>query len=284
MKGGFMKKLKAFFTLFALLVSFGSMFTVYAQPSPSIEIPVLTSISFQNAKIEGEFNSNVFNYDLFLENSNVTPVLESYTIKGDANLFINYNYDDTNHQTSVSATLEYDAGSLIYTFEYLNPSVFDINGETALEAVECHYGEIVPKISEDVTSYKLYIPSDLTQIHLSPVTKDINAYCAPVDMALTTEQEPTILLTVTASDKTVQNYSFKIKRVDKTMAQVAEEMKQPDYVSFVKGERFYEQTAFIIAVAAVCGGAIIVFVLFAITRRVTVNVFDKDEKNFYSDT
>lgn len=250
--------------------------------APAVDIPVLTSIQFKNGRINQPFDPSVFTYSLTLENNQVAPTLESYTMDGSANIFITYVYDSANHQTGVRATLEYAAGSVIYTFTYSNPAPVVINSENRLSAVSCILGEIKPAVNSRDTSYKLYIPKDLTTIRLMPVPADIHAYCAPVEMLLSEDQEPVISMTVTASDGSSRAYSFKVKRVDKTVAQVLLEMQAPDYVSFVEGTEFYEQQPFLVLLGASACGIAVLAVLFFCTRRITANVYDPEEKSFYS--
>lgn len=241
------------------------------------DIPQLKSISFTGATIEGEFKSDVYEYELVLDNSSVSPQLSDYFIDGDGNLFVTYQYDDTNHQTAVVVTLGYSSGSAIYTFNYKNPVEYVKNSENHLESITCTMGEVSPEINDNDTSYKLYIPKDLTELHITPVTRDPNAYCPPVDMKLAKDQEPTLTLTVTASDGSVRMYELKVRRVNKTVAEV----KADPGASLVAGTRFYQQEPFIITVGAVGGGIIVIFLLFRLTRRITMNVYDSEEPDFY---
>lgn len=244
--------------------------------------PSLVSISFKNAKIDRTFNEDIHEYTITLEDSSAPPTLESYSITGNANIFVNYVYDETNHQIGLTATLQYDAGSSIYNFTYSNPAAYTVSSNCRLASIYTVFGELSPKINEKDTSYKLYIPSDLTELKITPVTSDINAYCAPVELILSEEQTPKITLTCTASDGTRCNYTLDIKRVDKTTEQVEAEMQQPDYVSFVEGTRLFERPEFIIAVSCAGGGIIVILILFAVTKRIAINPYDKDEKPFYS--
>ena len=95
---------------------------------------------------------------------------------GEGNLFVTYDTDSTNHQTAVVVTLSYDTGSAKYTFTYKNAAAYVKNSENHLDSITCTLGELVPEMNEDDTTYKLYIPGDLTSLMITPVTKDINAY------------------------------------------------------------------------------------------------------------
>lgn len=244
--------------------------------------PVLVDISFKNAKIDSTFNHNVQEYSITLKDNTATPTLDGYALKGDADLFINYLYDETNHQTGLTATLQYDTGSKIYTFTYSNPAAYIQNSNNQLSSIYSPYSELSPAVNESDTVYKLYIPSDLTELTITPVTSDINAYCAPVTLKLSADQTPKITLTCTASDGSKKDYSINIKRVNKTTEQVKAEMQQPDYVSFVEGTRLFEKPEFIMIVCTVAGGLILIMIMFAVTKRIAVNPYDKEEKPFYS--
>ena len=173
-------------------------------PAFAAQAPVLERIAFSGATIVGQFKSDVYQYQLVLDNAAVSPKLKSYKVQGEGNLFVTYDTDSTNHQTAVVVTLSYDTGSAKYTFTYKNAAAYVKNSENHLDSITCTLGELVPEMNEDDTTYKLYIPGDLTSLMITPVTKDINAYCAPVEMTLAPEQEIDLTLPVTASDGQVR--------------------------------------------------------------------------------
>lgn len=247
------------------------------------EAPELVSISFKNAEIDGKFDPDVLEYGLILDNNESSPTLESYSINGNADIFVTYTYDETNHQTGLTATLEYEWGSTIYNFSYKNAQKYSKNSNNLLTAIYCTYGELSPALNDEETEYKLYIPSDITELTITPVTSDIQAFCAPVELTLNNKQAPKITLTCTASDGSKREYHLSIKRVDKTTSQVKAEMAQPGYTSFVDGTRFYQKPEFIIAVCAAAAGIILITALFVITRRIAVNPYDMEEQPFFSE-
>lgn len=263
--------------VFSLLCA--TWFPAFADES----IPTLKSIRFNNASVDGGFKSDVREFGLTLEDNTVSPTLKSYEINGDAKIFVNYLYDSTQHPVGIEVKLEFSSGSVIYNFRYTNPAEYTTNSDNMLTSIYCQYGEISPALNEDDTVYKMYIPSDLTQLIITPVTRDINAYCAPVELKLDDNQEPKITLICIASDGTSKReYTVKTVRVEKTLEQVKAEMAQPDYTSFVEGTRFYERPEVVITAAASAGGIMLIFIMYKITRRITVNPYDKDEKPFYS--
>lgn len=256
--------------------------TIFAAEAPLSNAPYLKDISFSNADIDGGFRQGETFFTLTLKDPSESAQLEKYSINGNANLFVTYNYDDANHQTGIVVTLTFSSGSVIYTFNYSNAESYKVSSNANLSNISCEYGEVQPQINSSDTAYKLYIPSDLTELNITPVTEDINAYCAVLPLELRVGQEAEIPLTVTASDGSTKKYTFKIKRVNKTIDEVKAEMAQPDFTSFVEGEFFYQKPVFIIAVGAAAGGLITVIILAAIIKRITVNPYDEDEKPFYS--
>ena len=249
---------------------------------PLTSVPYLETIAFNNAEIDGGFQKNKTLYTITLDESSVSPTLKSYDINGDADIFVTYNYDGLNHQTGVIVTLAFESGSVIYTFNYSNVMEFSVSNNANLSALACEYAEVQPAINAVETSYKLYIPYDLTELNITPVTEDINAHCDPLSIEINRDQEPELSFTVSASDGTTKNYGFKVRRVDRTMDEVKAEKSRPDFISFVEGELFYQRPVFIISACAVCGGLLIIFLLAIITKRITVNPYDSDEKEFYS--
>lgn len=243
--------------------------------------PTLTAISFKNAAIDGGFKSDVHNYTITLSDNTASPTLENYEISGEANIFVNYKYDTSNHATGLTVTIEYSTGSKIYDFTYSNPASFDKNSNNILSEIVVPYGELMPKLNDNDTSYTLYIPSDLTTLTITPVTSDIHAYCAGFEFELLNDQLPTITLPCIASNGSERMYTLNVKRVDKTIEQIDLEMKQPGYTSFVEGTRPFEKPEFIITLCSVIGGIIIIALLVKITKRIAINPYDADEKPFY---
>ncbi len=247
-----------------------------------MEVPTLASISFKNATINQPFDSYRTQYTVTLDNPEMTPTLNEYKINGDANIFVTYNTDDTKHQTGIIATLEYYGGTTVYTFDYANAEHYSINSENRLADVDCYLGEGYPAINDKDTDYKLFIPSDMDSIRLTAVTKDINAYCdAPDEIALSSDQEPTIMLTVTASDSGTRTYKFKVKRLKQNCQQVEAEINQPGFKSLVEGRLYYQQPIFFIAIISVMAGIILLTLMVLLAKRLTVKPDDEEEPIFF---
>lgn len=259
----------------------GSIFANAAE-APIKNAPYLENISFSNADIDGGFRMDETRFTLTLKNPNQSAALQSYSVNGSANVLSTYQYDDANRQTGIIVTLEFDSGSVIYTFTYSNAPEYSVNSNANLADINCEYGEVRPEINSEDTAYKLYVPNDLTEINITPVTQDINATATSMPVTLREGQETEIPITVTASDGSTKKYIFDIIRVNKTTEEVKAEMAQPGYVSFVAGERFYEQPVFAVTVGAVAGGLIVILIIAAIVKRVAANPYDTEEKEFYS--
>ena len=246
--------------------------------------PVLLDIGFKNAHLDSKFDPDIFEYTITLDDNTVTPTLESYALAGDANIFITYDSDETNHKTGLTATIEYETGSKKYIFKYSNPPQYIVTGNCNLSDIYVFCGEVYPKLNSEDTSYKLYIPCDMTTLRISPSTEDINAYCVNTthEITLLPNQTFTVTIKCIASDGSEKDYTFDIKRSHKTTEEVKNEMSQKGYASLVEGTRLYEKPEFILTLVCVIGGVAVILVLYRLTKRIAINPYDKDEKPFYS--
>lgn len=270
----------------SLLLLLAVLFSILSSNGSALcaeNTPVLKSISFDNAVIDGAFSEDTLNYSITLTDNSITPSLSSYEIEGDGELFVTYTYDDFGIQTGILATLNYENGSTIYTFSYSNPAVSEKSSDNFLTDIYCSLGEIFPKINKEDTKYTLYIPSDLTELTLTPVTSDTNASCPPLQLTLSEDQTPVITLKCTASDGSEREYSLEIKRVDKTAAQVKEEMAQEGYTSFVEEKKLYNNPDFLIIMLCAAAGILIIVILRKATIRMIANPYDEKEKPFYKE-
>lgn len=284
-----MKMKRGFSIIFAAVLSLGALlagFSVSAAESPGNSImqntPYLESISFNNAEIDGGFSEGKTKFTVTLKDPAVSPTLRDYSVNGSTRLFVKYNYDETKRQTGISVTLEFESGSVIYTFDYSNAKEFEVTGNANLADLTCDYGEVIPAVNDEDADYKLYIPSDLNLLKLTPVTQDVNASCAPLEITLNETQQPEISFTVMASNGNTRHYTFHILRVNKTLEEVKKEMESPDFVTFVTNEKFYQKPAFIISVSSAAAAVVIIAVLAAVIKRVTLSPYDREEKDFYA--
>lgn len=276
-----MKKLTA--ALLGAIMMMAAPFCVHAAEAPIQNPPYLESIAFNNAQIDGGFRTGETYFTVTLDDPRKNVSLKSYTLSGDANVTVAYTQDEAQKKTGLTVTLLFDSGSVIYTFDYTNPPQYTISSNANLEDISCSLAEVRPQINGDDTAYKLYIPSDLTELTITPVTQDVNASAAPVMLTLHDGQEPEIPITVTASDGSTKKYTFDVKRVDKTCDEIKALMAQPDFESFVEGERFYEQPEFAVAAASAAGGLALIIIIAALVRRFAANPYDAEEKSFYSE-
>ena len=244
--------------------------------------PYLESITFGNAEIDGGFSASKTNFSLTLADPSVSPTLKSYEISGEAKIFVTYNRDDIGRQTGITVTLNFDSGSIKYTFDYANAQEYAVTSNANLAALTCDLAEVQPAINGEDISYRLYIPSDLTQLVITPVTEDVNARCEPLNMEINESQQPELSFTVVASDGSTKNYKFKVRRVDKTVEEVKAEMEAEDYITFVSNEKFYQKPLFMIIVGSTAVGIMIIALLAAVVKRATINPYDKEEKSFYA--
>ena len=269
--------------LLVLLCFFG--ITAYAEDGGVYEkpqTPQLVSISFKNGTVNEKFSSEVYDYTLKLENPKISPTLKDFKIDGRADLFINYITDEANHQTGVSATLEYENGSTKYNFIYTNAATYEVNSNNQLLELRGTNVEVYPKINRRTTHYKLYIPSDMTVLRLTGVTRDVSAFCViPYEIEIALDQEPEIPVTVTASNGKTRLYTFDVKRVDKTTAEVEYLMSQKDFKTLAEDEQFYRKPMFYIIVLSVALGLLFIILLFDLMRRISLKVGDDDETEFF---
>ncbi len=279
-----MKKLFfAALLLFALL-SFNVLADVPAVSSEqeTQQIPTLTSISFKNAKIEGEFSPVVNEYNLILDDPAVTPTLEDFTTDGTANLFVNYELDNAHHQTGICVTLEFDSGSTIYNFKYKNAFVYSVNSNNTLLDLTGNAVEVYPEINSKLSNYRLYIPKDMTVLNLSAVTEDVSAYCnVPEEIEIALDQSPVIPITVTASNGETRLYKFTVKRVDKTTEEVQRLMRSDGFKTLAEDELFYRNPAFWVAALSALAGIFIIMLIVSAAKRISVKAEDEDEKAFF---
>lgn len=283
-----MKIKKLFSLIFALITAvccLSASFSAFAEEEnqllPLSNVPYLETISFNNAEIDGGFRKNKTMYTITLENPSVSPTLKGLHVQGDANVFVTYGYDGLNHQNAIIVTLSFENGSVIYTFNYSNVVEFTLSSNANLLDLACEYGEVQPAINDTDTEYKLYIPKDLTQLDITPVTQDINAHCDPLSVEINSTQQPALSVTVLASDGTTKKYTFQVRRIEKTMEEVKAEKNNPAFISFVDGELFYQKPIFSFICIAAAAGLIVILIAAKIARRITVNVYDREEKPFY---
>ena len=223
-----------------------------------VEVPVLKSVSFNNAQLEGDFSSEKFEYDILLDSSQKTPTLKSYDVTDGASLV--FKQENGDGEKGISIEVKKDSIGSTYFFKYdYGKNEPEINSNNNLLALNCALGEVYPKINSHDTTYSLYVPDDMTSIKLEAVSEDANAVCNLAGIiTLNKNQTPVIPVTVTASDGSVKEYSFTVKRLNKSSEQVRQEMQSEDFTSLVKGELFHQKPEFKIIIACTVIGIIII--------------------------
>lgn len=275
---------KAVSAIFLCLV-FLILLLPFSAAAAVTETPQLKNISFKNAVVTEKFSPSKHRYSLILDNEAVTPTLDSYDVEGDANLFVNYVYDNARHQTGVKVTLEFENGSLIYDFAYQNVQFKNQSSNNYLKSVMCNLGVVYPEINEDTSDYIIYIPKDLTVLDMSAATSDIGAYCdVPTQILLTSEQELDIPLVVTASNGDKRVYSFSVKRTDKSSKYFTDAIAQGKTEKLVKNEMLYQRPEFMIIIFGTVAVFVLLYVLVNVGKRYTIEIGDSDEQEFFTTT
>lgn len=150
-----------------------------------------------------------------------------------------------------------------------------------LKSIEVSCGVLDPKFDESKTKYTLYIPSDLTQIVITPTPKNENAKANKIDLTLGAKQEPEITVICTSGNNE-KKYTVQIKRIDKTTSEIENEIKQNGYAVYVTKQKFYQRTDFLVCTGAVLIGCFVLAVLYLIFKKKLINPYDENEKPFYS--
>lgn len=248
----------------------------------TVEAPSLKSISFNGATIVESFSPLRFEYQIKLDDSNVSPTLEKYEISSGAEIFVTKTTDTAGHQNGVNVEVKNANVSANYAFFYVFDKPQKITSNCYLASFECVLGEVYPSLNENDTNYTLYVPNDLTELQLSAMAQDASAVCvSPDTIKLNSDQNPEINVAVTASDTTRRDYYFQVKRVDKTCEEVKEEMSKEGYTSFIKGELFYQRPEFKICVISIASGLLLVLLIWLAIKHVAIKVEDADEFEFF---
>lgn len=173
---------------------------------------------------------------------------------------------------------------LLYTVTAFSAPVAaagDESGNCDLSSIECEYAQLVPELSPDETSYTLYIASDCTRLVIVPKAQSALATCASIDITLNKEQEPEIPIICTAGNGTAKEYKIKIKRSDKTLAQIKAEIRQNGGFVLYDENKSPEKTEIIVCAVSSAAGLLIIFILYKIFKKKLINPVDSNEKPFY---
>ncbi len=248
------------------------------------EIPSLRAVSFKNATVQEALAPDRYEYTLVLDDPKQTPTLENYEVSGDAKVFTEYLYDSTQRQNGIAVTLEHENGSVKYRFLYQNAQRKTNSSNNYLQSVSCPLGVVYPEISHDTDRYRLYVPSDLTELELSAAPEDVEAHCeVPGTITLSAQQEMKIVIQVTAADGSVRPYTFRVRRMDKTSQEAEQLIREGNTDLLIKSERFYQKPAFLICFFGILGSALLLWLLVNLTKRFAVQVGDSEEVPFFAE-
>ena len=101
------------------------------------------------------------------------------------------------------------------------------------------------------------------------------------DVKISEMQEPSISITCKAENGDTQKYTFKIKRIDKTVSEIEEEIGKNGYAVYINKSKFYQQTDFLICLGTVLTGIIILTLLYLFFRKKLIKPYDESEEQFY---
>ena len=171
--------------------------------------------------------------------------------------------------------------AMSFISSFIPATAFAKSGEDAdLKSIEVSCGVLDPEFDGSKTKYTLYIPSDLTQIVITPTPKSEIAKANKINLTLGTKQEPEITVSCTCTDDK-KEYTIQIKRIDKTTSEIEKEISQNGYAVYVTNQKFYQKTDFVVCACAVLIGVLIITLLYLFTRKKLIKAYDENEKPFY---
>ena len=83
-------------------------------------------------------------------------------------------------------------------FSVYQSTAYAKSNDTSIKDVKISCGVLDPEFNSEKTKYTLYIPSDLTQIIITPTANSQNATANKINLTLSEMQEPTISITCKA--------------------------------------------------------------------------------------
>ena len=197
-------------------------------------------------------------------------------------LYITYNVNEAGAETGIVATVQTQNARRRYEFTYTNVDDVVVNSDASLASIEFNCAYLADDIYEDMPSYTLYIPSDLTVLNIYPVANDANAVCSgPFEFVLEPDQNPAVNITVTASDMTTRTYTFQTVRVSLTQAQFVRCLENGDIDTIIASRPFLSQPGVKIALGAGGFGLALLLVAVPVLRRVFLSTLPPDDIAFF---
>lgn len=240
-----------------------------AEETTELPAPVLTAITFVGAEIDGEFSSDVFEYNLQVLEHSDTVQLASYKCPDyNAQVKVYYLTNSSGDASGLVVKLENKTASNEYKFLFDSIKELKKTPDASLMSLTFDYGELSPKFSADVFKYTLYLPSDLEVLNINAVTSDENAKVnTPSQITIGADKNFSLSVKITSSDGTnTALYKLNVKRVNKTIAQIKEEMDNPDFETFVEIP-FYQTAPFYIGLGVTLFLIALALVLFFTLRK-----------------
>lgn len=171
--------------------------------------------------------------------------------------------------------------TIILIFDFARPVTYAKSSNADLGSIEVSCGVLDPKFDSNETKYTLYIPSDLTQIVITPKPKNEAAMASKIDLTLAKNQEPDITIICTYKNEK-KKYTVKIKRIDKTINEIENEIEKNGFAIYHTKPKFYQNKDFIVCISAVLIGIAVLVILYLIYRHKLINPYDENEKPFYA--
>ncbi|MCC8022509.1 MAG: cadherin-like beta sandwich domain-containing protein, partial [Clostridiales bacterium] len=234
--------------------------------------PYLTSLSFYGAEINEPFEADRTEYTLSVTD-HTNLALKEYEISDNTSkISVASLTDDDARQYAMEITVSSASGETVYHFRFSNLKEPSASTNALLASISFPYGQLDPEFQSNILSYILYLPTDLEVLQINAVAEDPDAVVSgPVEIILGKEQTAPISITVTAGDnETTMTYRLSVQRVHKTVAQVREEMQDPDYNGFATPS-FFRSTGFfalLVALLLLASGGIMYLVYREKTKRI----------------
>ena len=266
-------------SIFIVLNTFISAFavdeTIAAEETAKQESPILISILFNNASIDGEFNPDIKKYKITVDNKKVVSISSYVSSDIYAEVLLTDIVDGENRVCGHKLKLKNDGGSNEYIFEYSNLKKASTSKNARLKDIKFNYGELSPKFQPNKYKYTLYIPSDLSILTINASTENKDASVSgPIEIVLGQGDAAPLSITVTSGDTTVEaTYKLIIKRLDMTVKEYEKEISSPNFKSVIK-KSFYKQPLFIVLSLAA------VIVTSIITSAVVLHLKKKHKAEF----
>ena len=113
--------------------------------------------------------------------------------------------------------------------------------------------------------------------------KEVKISCGVLDPEFNSEKTKYTRYSITckAESGDTQKYTFKIKRIDKTVSEIEEEIGKNGYAVYINKSKFYQQTDFLICLGTVLTGIIILTLLYLFFRKKLIKPYDESEEQFY---